>query len=110
MGGDDDRRAAFEARLAELKRKMEAGLVGRANNLREAAAQLLQGDDSARRALKLEGHKLRGIAGSYGHQHLTDLAAELEQRASFSPPPMLDQLARDLAAASTSPRSRRSVA
>jgi CheY-like chemotaxis protein/HPt (histidine-containing phosphotransfer) domain-containing protein len=99
MSGDDDRRAAFEARLAELKRKMEAGLVGRAKNLRDAAARLIQGDESARRELKQEGHKLRGIAGSYGHQHLTDLAAQLEQRASLSPPPMLDKLAQDLATA-----------
>jgi CheY-like chemotaxis protein/HPt (histidine-containing phosphotransfer) domain-containing protein len=99
MSGNDDRRTAFEARLAELKRKMEAGLVGRAKNLRDAVTQLLQGDEAARRVLKQEGHKLRGIAGSYGHQHLTELAAELEQRASVSPPPMLEKLANDLAAA-----------
>jgi CheY-like chemotaxis protein len=99
MAEDDERRIAFEARLAELKRKMESGLAGRAKNLRDAAARLVAGDQTARKVLKQEGHKLRGIAGSYGHQHLTDLAADLELRASLSPPPMLETLASQLAAA-----------
>ncbi len=99
MADDDERRRTFEARLAQLKQTMEAGLVGRARTLREAAERLLAGDETARRVLKTEGHKLRGIAGSYGHDHLTDLATELEKRASLSPPPMLSQLATTLAEA-----------
>jgi CheY-like chemotaxis protein/HPt (histidine-containing phosphotransfer) domain-containing protein len=99
MGYDDERRKAFEARLGELKRKMESGLIQRAQTLRDAADRLLGGDESARRVLKQEGHKLRGIAGSYGHQHLTEMAGELEQRASVSPPPLLGKLAGELAQA-----------
>jgi CheY-like chemotaxis protein len=97
MGDQDERRKAFEARLGELKRKMESGLVQRAQTLRDAAERLLGGDESARRVLKQEGHKLRGIAGSYGHHHLTEMAGELEQRASVSPPPLLRKLAGELA-------------
>jgi two-component system chemotaxis response regulator CheY len=97
MAEDDERRKAFEARFNELKLKMEAGLLTRAHTLRDAVQRLLAGDESARKVLKLEGHKLRGIAGSYGYSQLTELAAELEQRASLSPPPQLGQLAVRLA-------------
>jgi CheY-like chemotaxis protein len=97
MGEDDERRKAFESRLDELKQRMESGLLARAHTLRAAVRRLLAGDESARRVLKQEGHKLRGIAGSYGHDHLTVLAAELEQRASLSPPPQLEELATRLA-------------
>jgi CheY-like chemotaxis protein len=99
MGEDDERRKAFEERLAELKRKMEAGLLTRARTLREAAAQLAAGDEAARKVIKHESHKLRGIAGSYGYHQLTELAGELEQRASLSPAPLLGQLATTLAQA-----------
>jgi CheY-like chemotaxis protein len=78
---------------------MESGLLARAHTLREAVRRLLLGDETARKLLKQEGHKLRGIAGSYGHDHLTVLAGELEQRASLSPPPQLEELALRLAAA-----------
>jgi two-component system chemotaxis response regulator CheY len=97
MAEDDERRRAFEARFLELKHKMEAGLLTRAHTLREAVQRLLTGDESARKTIKVEGHKLRGIAGSYGYKQLTELAAELEQRASLSPPPQLGQLASRLA-------------
>lgn len=97
MAEDDDRRRAFEARFLELKQKMESGLLTRAHTLRDAVSRLLAGDETARRVLKVEGHKLRGIAGSYGYPQLTELAAELEQRASLSPPPQLSQLATRLA-------------
>ncbi len=97
MAEDDERRRAFEARFLELKSKMEAGLTTRAHTLREAAQRLLSGDETARRVLKVESHKLRGIAGSYGYRELTDLAAEVEQRASLSPPPQLKDLAARLA-------------
>jgi CheY-like chemotaxis protein len=97
MGEDDERRKAFESRLDELKQRMETGLLARAHTLREAVRRLLAGDESARKVLKQEGHRLRGIAGSYGHDHLTVLAAELEKRASLSPPPQLEELATRLA-------------
>ena len=97
MAEDDERRKAFEARFLELKSKMEAGLTTRAHTLREAVQRLLSGDETARKVLKVESHKLRGIAGSYGYKHLTELAAEVEQRASLSPPPQLGELAGRLA-------------
>ena len=97
MADDQERRRAFEARFLELKSKMEAGLLTRAHTLREAVQQLLGGDESARRVLKVESHKLRGIAGSYGYKQLTELAAEVESRASLSPPPQLGELAGKLA-------------
>jgi len=99
MQDEQDRRKAFEDRLSELKQRMEAGLVARAQTLREAVGRLLAGDESARKVLKHESHKLRGIAGSYGYEALTELAAELEKRASLSPPSHVEQLARRLAQA-----------
>jgi len=87
----------LERRLLALKQKMESGLVERAKALRDLAAKVESGDVLARKALKTESHKLRGVAGTYGHQELTDKAAELEQRASLSPPAIVGQLARNLA-------------
>ncbi len=110
MAEEDERRRAFEERLAELKRKMEAGLVTRAKTLRDAAARLLSGDESARKEIKHESHKLRGIAGSYGYQELTEMAGELEQRASLSPPPLLGQLANSLAQAAEDVGARSAAA
>jgi len=88
---------SFEARINALKHKMEAGLSERAAELRGAAERLLSGDDEARREIKRLSHKLRGIAGTYGHMDLTELAANVEQRASISPPPVVAALARELA-------------
>jgi two-component system chemotaxis response regulator CheY len=99
MVEEAERKRTFEARFLELKHKMEAGLHARAHTLREAAASLLSGDESARKRLKTESHKLRGIAGSYGYRELTELAAEVEQRASLSPPALLLELTSRLAAA-----------
>ena len=99
MAEEDDRKKAFEARFLELKQKMESGLLTRAHTLREAVQRLLSGDESARRTIKVESHKLRGIAGTYGYKQLTELAGEVEQRASLSPPPLLGQLASQLAEA-----------
>lgn len=92
MGDEHERHTRFEARLSELKERMEAGLIVRAQTLRDAVARVLAGDESARKVLKQESHKLRGIAGSYGYHGLTELAAELEMRASVSPPALLDEL------------------
>jgi CheY-like chemotaxis protein len=97
MEDESDRLAAFEARLATLKHKMESGLVERARTLREMVSRLERGDESARKQIKTESHKLRGIAGSYGHHDLTEAAARLEQRASISPPTTVGQMARELA-------------
>jgi CheY-like chemotaxis protein/HPt (histidine-containing phosphotransfer) domain-containing protein len=110
MAEDDERRSAFEARLAELKRRMETGLLARAHTLREAAARLLAGDTTARRVLKQESHKLRGVAGSYGYDELTALAAELETRASLSPPSQLHELATRLADAASAVGERSTAA
>ena len=94
---DSDRFKQFEAKLSALQHKMERGLIDRANALRELAARLENGDESARRAIKTESHKLRGVAGTYGHQDLTDFAGEVEQRASMSPPATVGRMARELA-------------
>ena len=93
----DDRLREFEARLAMLKHKMESGLVDRARILREMADRMEAGDAAARKEIKTESHKLRGVAGSYGHHDLTELAGRLEQRASMSPPAAVSQMARQLA-------------
>jgi CheY-like chemotaxis protein/HPt (histidine-containing phosphotransfer) domain-containing protein len=93
----DDRASAFEERLAALKQKMERGLVDRARSFREVADRLDQGDETAREVLKREAHRLRGVAGSHGHEELGERAREIEQRASVSAPPVLAALARELA-------------
>ena len=89
--------AEFEARLRALKHKMESGLVERAR-IAARARRARRGRRRERaQALKTESHKLRGVAGSYGHDDLTELAGQLEQRASVSPPATVGQLARELA-------------
>jgi len=84
-----------------LKRAMENGLGERARLLRELAGRLETGDEAARAAaragLKTESHKLRGVAGSYGHGDLTELAAELEQEAPAAPLALVADRARALA-------------
>jgi CheY-like chemotaxis protein len=87
----------LEQRLLALKKRMEAGLGQRAQALRDSAAKLEAGDESARKAIKTESHKLRGVAGTYGHGELTERAGELEQRASLSPPAIVGKMARELA-------------
>lgn len=95
--GEDDRLSDFEARLAALKHKLESGLTDRARLLRELAGRLEAGDEAVRKQIKTESHKLRGVAGTYGHGDLTDLAGQLEQRASISPPAAVGQMTRELA-------------
>jgi CheY-like chemotaxis protein/HPt (histidine-containing phosphotransfer) domain-containing protein len=97
MQDEHERRKAFEHRLSELKARMEAGLVSRAEALRDAIRKLSAGDQSARKLLKTESHKLRGIAGSYGYDGLSELAGELEKRASISVIPHVVDLATRLA-------------
>jgi CheY-like chemotaxis protein/HPt (histidine-containing phosphotransfer) domain-containing protein len=97
MQDEHERRKAFEGRLSELKSRMEAGLVSRAQVLRDAIRRLTGGDQNARKLLKSESHKLRGIAGSYGYDGLSELAGELEKRASISVIPQVVELATRLA-------------
>jgi CheY-like chemotaxis protein len=97
MQDEHERRKAFEHRLSELKARMEAGLVSRAEALRDAIRKLSAGDQAARKLLKTESHKLRGIAGSYGYDGLSELAGELEKRASISVVPQVVELATRLA-------------
>lgn len=68
----------LEARLAALHAKTEAGFADRATELRAAASRLDAGDDSARDEIKRLAHKLRGVAGSAGHDALTERAGRLE--------------------------------
>ncbi|MCB9593684.1 MAG: response regulator [Sandaracinaceae bacterium] len=68
----------LEARLAALHAKTEAGFADRAAALCDAAARLDRGEEPARDEIKRLAHKLRGIAGSAGHQGLTDRAGRLE--------------------------------
>jgi CheY-like chemotaxis protein/HPt (histidine-containing phosphotransfer) domain-containing protein len=75
---------ALEARLAALKQKMARGLPDRAAELEEGASRLETGSIEARDELRRLGHKLCGIAGSYGFGRLGELAAELESLAKGS--------------------------
>lgn len=68
----------LEARLAGLKAKMIRGLPERVRELEGALAQLRGGHASARDELKRYAHKLRGVAGTYGFDDLTQLAANGE--------------------------------
>ena len=71
----------LEARLAGLKAKMIRGLPERVRELEGALAQLRGGHASARDELKRYAHKLRGVAGTYGFDDLTQLAAHGESTA-----------------------------
>lgn len=97
MTDAEARKRAFEARLSALKQKMEQGLSTRATDLREAARALDEGDVGARQTLKSHAHRLRGIAGTYGHPDLTDAATRLEQTAAVSPAAQVVELAEALA-------------
>jgi CheY-like chemotaxis protein len=93
-----DRLADFEARLAGLKRVMERGLLERAQSFRALAARVEAGDVSSRIQLKTESHKLRGIAGTYGHLDLGELAAALEYEATAASAARVAAMAREVAA------------
>ena len=68
----------LEARLAGLKAKMIRGLPDRVRELEGALVQLRGGNAPARDELKRYAHKLRGVAGTYGFDDLTQLAADGE--------------------------------
>lgn len=68
----------LEARLAALHAKTEAGFADRAKALREAAERLDGGDEAASAEIKRLAHKLRGVAGSAGHEALGERAGRLE--------------------------------
>ena len=91
---------ALEARLAGLKEKMARGLPDRAAEIESAATRLARGDAAARDDVRRLAHKLRGIAGSYGFPHLSELAAVVETLARGSDPDEdVITRARDLASA-----------
>lgn len=71
----------LEERLARLKQKMEAGLPERARELRESVERYRAGAREELVALRRHGHKLRGVAGSYGYDGLTEIASALEEMA-----------------------------
>ncbi len=76
MTQGEDRVAAFEARLAALKARTEAGLSSRADALEAALERWSEGtSDEVRRI----AHKFRGVA--VDHPHLGELAASVETAA-----------------------------
>ncbi len=72
---------ALEARLAALKLKMLSGLPARADELEAAVSRLDTAEPDARDELRRLGHKLRGVAGSYGLAELGALSGSLEAAA-----------------------------
>lgn len=72
----------LEARLAALHRTTEAGFLERADELCAAAEQLSRGEESGREAIRRLSHKLRGVAGSAGHEALGVRAGRLEEAAN----------------------------
>lgn len=77
----EDRIAAFEARMAALKERMEAGLPARAEALVTAATRLEGDEPGARDEVRRIAHKLRGVAGTHGHAELSVLAGAVEDAA-----------------------------
>jgi len=96
---DDAARRAFSVRLQQLKRKVTLGLRERGALLRACVARLGSDPDDAQSALKVAVHRLRGIAGTYGYQDLSELAAELEQEMATLPRALIAQKALELAQA-----------
>jgi len=90
---------AFEARLSQLKKNMEAGLGDRAARIRSHAQALSRDAESAREGLRHESHKLRGVAGTFGHAALGELAGSLEDIALLAQPAQVAALAMQLVAA-----------
>ncbi len=96
MGENNPRLSAFEARLAQLRKKMEAGLGERAARIEAHLRQLSDKTQQAREGLRHEAHKLRGIAGTFGHVALGELAGALEQVALVAPSDRVAALAQQL--------------
>lgn len=92
----NSRLSAFEARLAQLRKNMEAGLGERAGKIEAHARQLTTAASDAREGLRHEAHKLRGIAGTFGHLALGELAGALEQVALDAPSDRVARLAQQL--------------
>lgn len=90
---------AFEARLSQLKKNMEAGLGERAARIRSHALSLPHDAAAAREGLRHESHKLRGVAGTFGHAALGELAGSLEAVAPLAQPSQVAALAMQLVAA-----------
>jgi len=99
MADEDERRRSFEARLAELKRKWKLPRGACTHVCVRRQNVCCPGDENRAARAQNRGPQATRHRGSYGHDNLTDLATELEKRASLSPPPMLSQLAQTLAQA-----------
>jgi len=85
VSDDNPRLSAFEARLAQLRLKMEAGLGERAARVDGHLRKLDSAPIEAREGLRQEAHKLRGVAGTFGHAALGEIAGALEQIALSGP-------------------------
>lgn len=96
MSENNPRLSAFEARLAELRHNMEGGLGERAERIEGHLRRLATDPASAREGLRHESHKLRGIAGTFGHTRLGELAGALEQLALVAPSDAVRQFANGL--------------
>lgn len=76
--GEAEPRESLEARLDAVHQRTEAGFAERARELRDAAEALEAGDESTRDIIRRLAHKLRGVAGSAGHEALGERAGRLE--------------------------------
>lgn len=82
---------SLEARLAELRKDLERGFEQRADALVEACAEFATNESHARATLRLLAHRLKGIAGTYGHTEITELARALEHSAPTALPGVVTQ-------------------
>jgi len=76
----EDSLSAFDAQLAALRRKTEAGLAARAKALEDAAGRARRGDRAALEEVRRAAHKIRGIA--MGQPRLEALMREVETAAA----------------------------
>lgn len=81
MSNGGSRLSDFESRLSSLKGEMEAGLAERARAIRAAAGRVEEGDAVALLELARLTHRLKGVAGTHGHEELGAAAAALEEAA-----------------------------
>lgn len=88
---DDPKVALLEQSLARLKKRLQEGFPERAAELKEALVGLGRGEPEARERIRRSAHRLRGIAGSYGHASLGARAelVELLARSGDDPPALV---------------------
>lgn len=105
---DDPKLALLEQSLARLQKRLHEGFPERAAELNDALLGLGRGDPDARERIQRSAHRLRGIAGSYGHTSLGERAELVELLArSGSDPPALVTATYDLIEALGQPRPDR---